>query len=400
MAIAFADLGVPADLGAVLRKRGITSPFPIQAATLPDALAGRDVSGRAPTGSGKTIAFALAIAARTRKPVPHRPRALVLAPTRELARQIEQELSPLVAARGGRVAAVYGGTGYGPQCRALAKGVSVVVGCPGRLEDLIQRGDVRLDDVNLVVVDEADRMADMGFLPAVRRLLDRTAPDRQTLLFSATLDGQVDTLVRRYQRDPFRHEVAEEESSGDVEHMFRTVGRAGRVDATVELIVEHGSAIVFCRTRHGADRVARQLASAGVESAVLHGSRTQAQRERGLAAFRAGRVQALVATDVVARGIHVDAVPCVVHFDPAADAKDYLHRSGRTGRAGASGTVVSLVTDDTADAVRSLQRALGVASDRPRTKRPDNKHRNRGARPRTTARARTPRNSKRSRSAG
>ncbi len=177
MSIAFADLGVPADLGAVLRKRGITSPFPIQAATLPDVLAGRDVSGRAPTGSGKTIAFALAIVARTRKPVPRRPRALVLAPTRELARQIEQELTPLVAARGGRVVAVYGGTGYGPQCRALSKGVSVVVGCPGRLEDLIQRGDVRLDEVNLVVVDEADRMADMGFLPAVRRLLDGTAPE-------------------------------------------------------------------------------------------------------------------------------------------------------------------------------------------------------------------------------
>jgi superfamily II DNA/RNA helicase len=338
----FADARVDADLAALLARRGITHPFPIQAATLPDAIAGRDVCGRAPTGSGKTLAFGLALVQRARRARPRRPSALVLVPTRELAAQVVAELTPLAALRKTRVAAVYGGTSYGAQHKALSRGPAIVVATPGRLEDLVASGAVDLGDVGMVVLDEADRMADMGFLPAVRRLLDATRPDRQTLLFSATLDGDVDVVVRRYQRDPVRHEVGDDDT-GDVDHQYRKTAAAERLAVTAELVREHGNAIVFCRTRHGADRVAKQLAASGINAAAIHGSRTQAQRERALASFRAGRVQALVATDVAARGIHVDDVACVVNFDPAADDKDYLHRAGRTGRAGATGTVVTLV---------------------------------------------------------
>jgi superfamily II DNA/RNA helicase len=344
----FADLGVPADLAADLTRRGITAPFPIQSATLPDALAGRDVSGRAPTGSGKTIAFGLAVALRVGKASARRPRALVLVPTRELADQVRGELSQLVAGRGRSVASVYGGTGYGPQRRALQRGVDILVACPGRLEDLIACGDVKLDEVELVVIDEADRMADMGFLPAVRRLLD--------------------VLVKRYQRDPRRHEVdADEGDVGDVRHVFWRAERADRVDLTASLIGRHAPSIVFSRTRHGADRIVRQLRSKGVESVAIHGNRTQPQRERALKAFSDGTVATLVATDVAARGIHVDDVSCVIHFDPPADHKDYLHRSGRTGRAGADGIVVSLVGEEQRGAVRAIQAALGLptAIDRP-----------------------------------
>ena len=338
----FADIGVSADLSALLARTGITHPFPIQAATLPDALAGRDVCGRAPTGSGKTLAFGIALVQRSKQARPHRPHALVLVPTRELAAQVVTHLTPIAAARKLRVAAVYGGTSYGAQHKALQRGPAILVATPGRLEDLVARRAIDLADVSIAVVDEADRMADMGFLPAVKRLLDATKADRQTLLFSATLDGDVDVLVKRYQTDPARHEVAAIEDDGDVDHQFLNLDPSKRVKVTAELVELHGSAIVFCRTRHGADRLTRQLADAGIGAAAIHGNRTQAQRERALAAFRSGRVKALVATDVAARGIHIDDVPCVVHFDPAADDKDYLHRSGRTGRAGASGTVVTL----------------------------------------------------------
>jgi superfamily II DNA/RNA helicase/cold shock CspA family protein len=364
MSPSFADLGVPARLCAGLAARGITEPFPIQAATLADALAGRDIAGKAPTGSGKTLAFGLVIAARLAggpRPEPRRPRALVLVPTRELAAQVQRELQALVDERTcGPVAAVYGGVGYGPQRRLLARGVSAVVACPGRLEDLVASGDIRLDHADLVVLDEADRMADMGFLPAVRRLVDRTPADRQTLLFSATLDGDVDTLVARYQRDPVHHEVAGDHNDGAaVEHLFFTVERADRAGLAAELVGRAGPTIVFCRTRHGADRVARQLGQAGVRAVAIHGRRTQAQRDQALRSFRDGRSPALVATDVAARGIHVDGVACVVHFDLPDDPKDYVHRSGRTGRAGAPGTVVSLVTPDARKAARALQRELG-----------------------------------------
>jgi superfamily II DNA/RNA helicase len=358
----FADLGVPGELCARLARRNIAEPFPIQALTLPDALAGRDICGRAPTGSGKTLAFGLPIAARVGRAEPRRPRALVLVPTRELAAQVAGEIQLLLPKGSGAVTAIYGGTSYGPQRRALAKGASVVVACPGRLEDLLDQGDLALDDVDLVVLDEADRMADMGFLPAVRRILDRTGPKRQTLLFSATLDSDVDDLVRRYQRKPVRHEaVAHEASIGDVEHRFmQTRSTAHRVELVAQLVRIRERALVFCRTRRGTERLVKQLKASHVTSAAIHGDRTQGQRERALAAFAAGRVSALVATDVAARGIHVDDVACVIHFDLPADPKDYIHRSGRTGRAGATGTVVALVTAEQRGAVKALQRSLGL----------------------------------------
>ena len=363
MVTSFADLGVPAPLCATLARRGIAEPFPIQAATLPDALAGRDVAGKAPTGSGKTLVFGLAIAARAAdspRPEPRRPRALVLVPTRELAAQVQRELQALVdERRSGPVAAIYGGVGYGPQRKMLARGVSAVVACPGRLEDLVATGDIRLDRAELVVLDEADRMADMGFMPAVRRLVDLTPDNRQTLLFSATLDGDVDALVKRYQRDPAHHEVSGHDDDGaEVSHLFWSADRSERVRLTADIIGRTGPTIVFSRTRHGADRIARQLGHAGVTAVPIHGRRSQAQRDQALRAFTAGKAPALVATDVAARGIHVDGVACVVHFDPVDESKDYIHRSGRTGRAGAAGVVVSLVSDDTRQAVRRLQREL------------------------------------------
>ncbi len=365
----FASLGVPEDLVDVLNKQGIEEPFPIQAATLRDGLAGRDVSGRAPTGSGKTLAFGLVIADKTHKARPKRPTALVLVPTRELAAQVAAVIDPLARRRNQSVATVYGGTGYGPQRNALNRGVDVLVACPGRLEDLMEQRALVLSDVKICVVDEADRMADMGFLPAVKRILDKCAQDRQTLLFSATLDGDVDVLVRRYQRDPVRHEVAtSEEEQGDVGHHFWRAERDDRVKLVAHLIGTHSPAIVFVRTRHGADRLAKQLGQNGIEAAPIHGSRSQPQRDRALAAFQAGRVSALVATDVAARGIHVDDVSCVIHYDPPTTHKDYVHRSGRTGRAGANGTVVSLVGRENMADVRAIQRALKMPH---RVDRPD-----------------------------
>jgi superfamily II DNA/RNA helicase len=355
----FSDLGVSPELVARLRAQGLTTPFPIQAAAIPDALAGRDVCGRAPTGSGKTLVFGLAIASRIGGAAPRRPRALVLVPTRELAAQVQREIAGLSSGGSRKVIAIYGGTGYGPTRQALQKGVDTVVACPGRLEDLLTQQAIDLRDVETVVLDEADRMADMGFLPAVKRILDVTAPGRQVLLFSATLGREIEALARQYMTDPARHDVTPPEESHDVSHVFWHAAREDRVNLTRRLVGEHGRALVFCRTRHGADRLAKQLKGAGVEAMAIHGDRSQAQRERALAAFSRGTAQALVATDVAARGIHVDDLPCVVHFDPPADATDYLHRSGRTGRAGKRGTVVSLVMGEQQKAVRSLQRSLG-----------------------------------------
>jgi superfamily II DNA/RNA helicase len=355
----FATLGVAADLAAVLADRGITDPFPIQAAALPDALAGRDVTGRAPTGSGKTLAFGLPIVSRIGKARPGRPRALVLAPTRELAAQIAAELAPLAAARGRRVQSFYGGTSFGPQRHALRRGVDIAVACPGRLGDLIAQGAVGLGDVEVVVVDEADRMADMGFLPEVRRLLDATRGDRQTLLFSATLDGDVDVLVRHYQRDPARHEIVPVES-GPVDHHLWLVGEAERTERTAELVRGAASTMVFTRTRHGADRLVKRLGQAGVTALPIHGGRSQAQRDHALDAFRRRRVRALVATDVAARGIHVDGVACVIQYDLPADAKDYVHRAGRTGRAGADGMVVTLAAPAQRAAAEKLLASVGA----------------------------------------
>jgi superfamily II DNA/RNA helicase len=359
--MSFAELGLPSPIVEILRRQGITEPLPIQSATIVDAIAGRDVSGKAPTGSGKTLAFALPMAAILSRGRPRRPRGLVLAPTRELAAQITTELAPLLAARGLKAHSFYGGVGFGPQRNALRKGIDVAVACPGRLEDLMRSGDIVLSDVDMVVVDEADRMADMGFLPAVRRILDAASPKRQTLLFSATLDGDVDVLVRHYQRQPVRHEVvAPEDEGGRVSHQFHSVAHADRVAMCAELVADQGSTIVFVRTKHGADRVASQLNRTGVSAQAIHGGRSQAQRDRTLAAFRADKVQALVATDVAARGIHVDDVSCVIHFDVPADAKDYMHRSGRTGRVGAEGSVIALVTPEQQAAATVLRRNLDV----------------------------------------
>jgi superfamily II DNA/RNA helicase len=360
--VPFSSLGLPSELLRVLDARGITDAFPIQTATLPDALAGRDVAGRAPTGSGKTLAFGLPMVMRTARARPYHPRALVLAPTRELAAQIATELAPLAAARRLRVHSFYGGVGFEPQRKALKRGVDIAIACPGRLADLVNQRSVNLSEVEFVVVDEADRLADMGFLPEVRRLLDATAAKRQTLLFSATLDGDVDVLVRHYQSDPVRHEVRPPEV-GQVDHHIWLVSETERTERCAELIASSGPAIVFTRTRHGADRLAQRLGRAGVTAAAIHGGRSQAQRDRALEAFRGGKVRALVATDVAARGIHVDDVGCVIQYDLPADAKDYLHRSGRTGRAGAVGMVVSLVPHKSRSMAVKMAAAAGVTAE-------------------------------------
>ena len=355
----FTDLGVAGPLAATLAGRGLDTPLPIQALTIPDARAGRDVCGQAPTGSGKTLAFGIPLVTRVGRAEPLRPRGLVLVPTRELATQVRGELEWLGVSRGLRVAACYGGVGIEPQRHALRQGVDVLVACPGRLSDLINRGWAHLDAIEVVVVDEADRMADMGFLPQVRRLLDRTPASRQTLLFSATLDETADALVRRYQRNPVVHRLAPApEERGRATHLFWRVPDRERLAVCVDLIEASGSTLVFCRTRRRADRVARQLARAGVRSGAIHGSRSQPQRDRALAAFSTGALHALVATNVAARGIHVDDVACVVQYDPAADVTDYTHRAGRTARAGASGLVVSLVDPDQAGEARETQRRL------------------------------------------
>ncbi len=360
MSLSFADLGVPPTIASNLAARGIDAPFPIQAATLPDSLAGRDICGRAPTGSGKTIAFGIPMVHLVSKAAPRRPRGLVLVPTRELASQVCEELNILARPKGPWVEAFYGGVGFDKQLRALNKGVDIAVCCPGRLADLINQRKLSLEDVEFVVIDEADRMADMGFLPEVKRILDQCRDDRQTLLFSATLDGDVDVLIKKYQRDPARHEyVADDEDDSRAEHLFWHVERPDRLQTAASIIDRMGQTVVFCRTKRGADRIAKQLDSAGVRAAAIHGDRSQSQRERALESFHRGRVAALVATDVAARGIHVDGVECVIHFDPPGDAKDYVHRSGRTARAGANGIVVSLVPAELRKAVQDLQKDLG-----------------------------------------
>ncbi len=361
MTATFAQLGLPNPLVQSLAKRGIDEPFPVQAAAIPDALKGKDISGKAPTGSGKTLAFGLPLLTRVSKAKPHKPKALILAPTRELAEQIKMELGSLARAADRSIIAVYGGVSYVPQKKAFRSGVDILVATPGRLEDLIEQNVVDLSSVDIVVVDEADRMADMGFLPAVRRILDQTSNQRQTMLFSATLDGDIATLSRRYQKNPVRHDAPSiEPDTSDAQHLFWDVEHDQRTQHTAQIIEASGRSIVFTRTRRGADRLARQLGKLGVGAVPMHGGRSQNQRNRALKEFSSGRAQALIATDVAARGIHIDSVASVVHFDPPADHKDYLHRSGRTARAGAPGTVVSLVTRDQRRSVGRMQRDLDI----------------------------------------
>jgi len=358
--MSFADLGVPSNLVERLNARGITEAFPIQEAALPDALAGRDVVGKAATGSGKTLAFGLPLMARLTKARARKPTGLILVPTRELAAQVQKEIAQLTDDRGRRVICIYGGTSYNVARKALNFGVDVVVACPGRLEDMLEQGALDLSSITTVIVDEADRMADMGFLPAVRRIVGATPHDRHVMLFSATMGPDVKSLVREFTNDAIIHDVVGEEAPSDVDHYFWRVPRDQRPQITADIVNEYERAIVFTRTKHGADRLARQLEERGITAVPLHGDRTQAQRERALRSVKSGQIQVLVATDVAARGIHIDLLPVVVHYDPPAQATDYLHRSGRTGRAGATGAVISLVGEDVVGQVKRLQKALGI----------------------------------------
>ena len=361
-AATFASLGLPEVLVRTLARRGMHAPFAIQSVALPDALAGRDVLGKAPTGSGKTLAFGLPLLARladgTRT---RRPRGLVLVPTRELAAQVHDALAPLGQPMGVRMAVVVGGASMGRQINALRSGVDIVVATPGRLEDLIQQGVCSLADVEIAVLDEADHMADLGFLPPVRRILDQVRPGGQRLLFSATLDAAVQTLVTHYLVDPVEHSTAPAvDATATMDHHLLVVAAGEKVNVTAAIANREGRTLLFVRTKHGADRLAKQLGRVGVAAGALHGGKTQSARTRTLADFREGRVAVLVATDVAARGIHVDDVELVVHVDPAADSKDYLHRAGRTARAGASGTVVTLVSSAEERPIAKMIRQAGV----------------------------------------
>lgn len=362
----FADLGLPAALVAELRRQGIQAPFAIQSRALPDALAGRDVLGRAQTGSGKTLAFGLPTLARLaetdgRAGGPRRPRALVLVPTRELARQVADVLEPLAKVLRLRVATVYGGVSIGRQIDTLRHGVDLVVATPGRLIDLMERGVCPLDGIAATVLDEADHMADLGFLPAVTRILDATPSGCQRMLFSATLDRGVDRLVHAYLKDPAFHAVGDSKAQVTAaEHRVFVLPSEDKVAVAAEIAGRPARTLFFVRTKHGADRLARQLSRMGVDAAAIHGNLNQGRRQRALDGFALGHPRVLVATDVAARGIHVDDVDLVVHYDPPGDHKDYLHRSGRTARAGASGTVVALVEPTQARDMRRLHEAAGV----------------------------------------
>ncbi|WP_158888514.1 DEAD/DEAH box helicase [Amycolatopsis anabasis] len=363
--LTFTELGVPESLTTVLAAQGVVEPFPIQAATLPHSLAGRDVLGRGRTGSGKTYAFALPVLARLAasrgKRRPGRPRALILAPTRELANQIDASIAPLAEVLGLRTLTVFGGVSANPQIAGLRAGVDIVVACPGRLADHLGSGHVHFDAVEITVLDEADHMADLGFLPVVRRLLDHTPRDAQRLLFSATLDAGVDVLVKRYLTDPVTHSVDSARSPvSAMTHHVLHVRADQRISVLVELAAAPGRAVVFARTKHRAKALTRQLVASGVPAVELHGNLGQTARTRNLGAFSDGTANTLVATDIAARGIHVDDVALVIHADPPVEHKAYLHRSGRTARAGASGTVVTLMTDDQVADVRDLTRKAGI----------------------------------------
>ena len=361
----FAQLGLPAPLVTTLARRGIHEPFAIQARALPDALAGRDVLGRAQTGSGKTLAFGLPMLARLHadgsRRTALRPRGLVLVPTRELACQVADELAPLAHALDLRVATVFGGAPMGRQIDRLRNGVDVVVATPGRLIDLMERRAVHLDLVQIAVLDEADHMADLGFLPPVTRILDATPAGRQCLLFSATLDRGVDKLVTRFLTEPAIHAVASAATPVEaMNHQVFVLRNEDKVAVAAEIAARPARTLIFVRTKHGADRLAMQLSRHGVDAGAIHGNLNQNQRTRALESFASGRSRVLVATDVAARGLHVDDVDLVVHFDPANDHKDYLHRSGRTARAGATGTVVSFVEPQQVRDVAKLHAAANV----------------------------------------
>jgi superfamily II DNA/RNA helicase len=360
----FAELGVPGPLVDALAGAGITVPFPIQAAALPDALAGMDILGRGRTGSGKTLAFSIPLVAGLADGFTSagRPRGLVLVPTRELASQVQTVLTPLAQAMDLTVATIFGGTGQNAQVTALRNRVDIVVACPGRLADLIEQGHCHLGDVEISVLDEADHMADLGFLPVVRRLLEATPPEGQRMLFSATLDNAVGVLVRRFLSDPAVHSVDSATATpGAMVHHLLTVAPGDRVGVVAALAGGNNRSLVFTRTKHGAQKLARQLAGAGLSVVELHGNLGQGARERNLASFASGAARVLVATDIAARGIHVDDIGLVIHADPPAEHKAYLHRSGRTARAGAGGVVITLQSPAQSADVRGLMRRAGVS---------------------------------------
>ncbi|WP_033212990.1 DEAD/DEAH box helicase [Kitasatospora phosalacinea] len=364
-AASFAELELSAGLMKELGAQGVTEPFPIQAATLPDALAGRDVLGRGRTGSGKTLAFGLPLLVRTagKRATARRPLALVLVPTRELAQQVTDALAPYAGVLNLRITTVVGGMSITRQSNQVRRGTEVLVATPGRLDDLIQRGDVFLDDVAITVLDEADQMADMGFLPQVVKLLEQVAEGGQRMLFSATLDRNVDRLVNRFLTDPVTHSV--DPSAGAVttmDHHLLQLEPADKAETTARIAAREGRVIMFVHTKHGADRLAKQLRANGVVAAALHGGKSQPQRNRVLDQFRGGEVTALIATNVAARGIHIDGLDLVVNVDPPIDHKDYLHRGGRTARAGESGTVVTLVLPEQR---REVNRLMSIAGIRP-----------------------------------
>jgi superfamily II DNA/RNA helicase len=361
----FAELGVPTPLLPVLTALGAPSPFPIQAATLPATLAGRDVLGRGKTGSGKTIAFAIPLVARLTggRRVPGRPRGLVLLPTRELALQVARTVEPLAKAAGLRTVVVFGGVGYGNQTAALRNGVDIVIACPGRLEDLVNQRACDLSGIEVTVLDEADHMADLGFLPVVRRLLRATPRGGQRLLFSATLDNGISVLVKEFLTDPILHAVDDETSPVEaMEHHIFAVDSGNRAQVIRELAQGGGRRLLFTRTKHSAKKWAAVLTKNGIPAVDLHGNLSQNARERNLAAFSAGSAKVLVATDIAARGIHVDGIELVVHLDPPTEHKAYLHRSGRTARAGAGGTVITVMLPDQRDDLRKLMKQAGITA--------------------------------------
>src|SRR3954466_348295 len=361
----FDALGVPAPLVEVLTASGITAPFPIQVATLPDSLAGKDVLGRGRTGSGKTLAFSIPLVARLAasdsKRQPKRPRSLILVPTRELANQVAAVVDPMARALGMKTTTIFGGVGQNPQVQALSGGLDVVIACPGRLEDLIQQGHCDLGAIEVTILDEADHMADLGFLPGVKRIMDRIPKVGQRMLFSATLDNGVDVLVKRYLTSPTTHSVdpAVAPVATMTHHVFQ-VQSADKAEVVRQLASGLGRSVLFTRTKHQAKKLAKQLTATGIPAVDLHGNLSQNARERNLEAFSNGSTRVLCATDIAARGIHVDDVSLVVHVDPPTEHKAYLHRSGRTARAGAGGTVVTICTPDQAGEVRTLTRQAGI----------------------------------------
>ena len=361
MTTTFAELGVPQDLIDTLAQQGIESPFAIQTLAIKDAMARRDVCGKAKTGAGKTLAFSLPAIAHTERNKDGKPTTLVLTPTRELANQITGVVEPLAKARQLRTIAVYGGTNIDKQIETITKGIDIIIATPGRLIDLIERKAMDVALVECVVVDEADRMADMGFLPQVEWILRHIQVDHQTMLFSATLDGAVDTVVKRHLTDPVFHEVDEPEVTvSEMGHVFMSVHKMNRVQVSARIISQATKTMLFTRTKRGADQLERELRSEGVKAAAIHGDLRQSQREKALKDFSNGDIKALVATDVAARGIHVDDVDVVIHYNPPEDHKTYLHRSGRTARAGAAGTAVTMFLWDEELQVRQLQRRLGL----------------------------------------